>query len=99
MSREERIDALLAIKSNYEKKLVNTKKASSRLQHIVTTLLGNPLVTVPNFATQFQVSFPTAKSAVEKLIGLGILSKSSRVAYPQYYIADEFFKAAYAEDE
>ena len=94
----ERIERLLALKAKYEKKLASSKRVSSRLQPIVSHLLGSPLITIPALARQFQVTFPTAQKDVQRLMELGILKESPRQSKPQYYISHEFFAVAYAED-
>lgn len=92
-----RIDKLLKLKTEYERRLANEPRSSARLHHIVAMLLGSPLTTIPNIAKQLSITFPTAKKEVDKLLALKILHESARESKPKYYIAREFFDAAYDE--
>jgi Fic family protein len=94
-----RIDRLLALKAQYEQLLARERRSSVRLQQIVVSLLSSPLTTVTALSREFGVSFPTASQDIRKLTALGILRESTRAAKPQYYVAHEFFAAAYSEDE
>jgi Fic family protein len=94
-----RIDSLLKLKSKYEQKLANEPRSSARLHSIVAYLLGSPLTTIPDVVKRFSTTFPTAKKEIEKLIALNILEESPRNTKPKYYIAREFFAAAYSENE
>jgi Fic family protein len=91
-----RIDKLLVLKSTYEQRIIENDWPS-RMQKMVASLFGSPMITVPRIAKQFDITFPTAKSDVEKLIGIGVLEESKRKAKPQYYVAPEIFEAAYSE--
>jgi Fic family protein len=93
-----RIDKLLALKKKYEEQLADEPRSSARLQQIVWHLLGSPLVTIPNLAKKCSITFPTAKKDVDKLISLGILHESPRDTKPTYYIAREYFAAAYVDE-
>ena len=92
-----RIDKLLKLKADYERRLASEPRSSARLHHIVGMLLGAPLTTIPNIAKQLSITFPTAKKEVDKLLALKILEESSRGTKPKHYIAREFFAAAYDE--
>lgn len=94
-----RIDKLLKIKARYDEKLASHPRSSARLNNIVAYLLGSPLTTVPDLAKRFSITFPTAKNDMEKLIALKIVRESPRDTKPKYYIAREFFQAAYSESE
>jgi Fic family protein len=93
-----RIDKLLKLKSIYEEKLAQQPRSTVRLQQIIVSLLSSPLTTIPALAKQFNVSFPTAQEDVRKLVALEILYESPRENKPRYYIAREFFAAAYDDD-
>ncbi len=93
-----RIDKLLELKSEYEKRLTKEPRSSVRLQQIIVFLLSSPLTTIPALAKQFKVSFPTAQQDVRKLIGLGVLTESPRSSKPQYYISREFFRVTYSDE-
>jgi Fic family protein len=92
-----RIDALLDAKHTYERRLATMRKGSARLHQILGYLLSDPLVTVPKLVSMLKVTFPTAQADVRKLIDLKILETSGRKSTPQYYIAMDFFRAAYSD--
>jgi len=94
-----RIDKLLVLKRKYEEMLAKERRTSARLQQIVGYLLGSPLITISNLAKNFSITFPTAKKDIDKLISLGILHESPRGTKPTYYIAREYFRAAYVEND
>ena len=93
-----RVDRLLAIKRKYEIQLGHVKKASARLNKIVDNLMSSPLITIPATAREFGTTFPTASADIQKLVSLGILQESPRKSKPKYFIAAEFYSAAYTED-
>ncbi|HTV97585.1 MAG TPA: Fic/DOC family N-terminal domain-containing protein [Steroidobacteraceae bacterium] len=93
-----RVDKLLKIKAEYDKRVLAAPRTSARLPRIVTYLLGSPLVTISEVMKQCATTFPTAKKDVEKLVALGILSESARSARPTYYMAHEYFGAAYMDE-
>jgi Fic family protein len=93
-----RVDRLLSIKAEYDKRVHEAPRTSARIPRIVTYLLGSPLVTISEIMKQCNTTFPTAKKDVEKLASLGILFESGRSVRPAHYIAREFFAAAYVDD-
>jgi Fic family protein len=58
-------------------------------------LIGLPLITISNLAKKCSTTFPTAKKDIDKLVSLGILHESPRGTKPTYYMAREYFAAAY----
>jgi Fic family protein len=93
-----RVDNLLVIRRKYEERLTQIRKASGRLHKMLTSLMSSPLTTVPATAKEFGVSFPTAQADIRKLVAIGVLSASKRKSKPQYFVAAEYFEAAYAEE-
>ncbi len=93
-----RIDKLIEIKRRYDKLLAGLPRAPGRLQQMVDRLISSPLTTVPEVARLFGVTYPTAKSDIEKLVALGILEETKRRSKPQYYISMDCFSAAYSEE-
>ena len=93
-----RVDKLLKIKSEYDKRVMDAPRTSARLPRILTYLLGSPLVSVSEIMKQCGTTFPTAKKDVEKLVSLEILYESTRSVKPTYYIAREYFAAAYTDE-
>lgn len=93
-----RIDTLVGLKEEYHGRIHNQTQASARLIQIITDLFENPVVTIPAFAEKYRVSFPTAKSDIEKLIDLGILVKHRAKQRPQIFLAAGIMQAAYGEE-
>jgi Fic family protein len=93
-----RVDQLLQIKGEYDRRVHEAPRTSARIPRILNFLLGSPLVTISEIMKQCSTTFPTAKKDVEKLVALGILFQSDRSTKPTYYIAREFFVAAYTDD-
>jgi len=91
-----RIDALVILKTEYEAKIA-TASLPARLMQIVLALFDFPMISVPIVVKKCNVTFPTAKKDVERLMELGILSPSSLRGSPQNYIASQIFKIAYTD--
>ena len=68
-----------------------------RMHAIVARLFTNPIVRIPDVVRQVDVTYPTAKNDVEKLIDLGILEELAST-YPKAFVAREIFDTAYDEN-
>ncbi|MEN8260513.1 MAG: Fic family protein [Pseudomonadota bacterium] len=93
----DRIDKLVALSDNYAMK-VGASGGSARLQPIVDRLFESPIVTVPQVKDLTAVTYPTAKTDIERLITIGILQEGPPETYPKYFFAPEIFKIAYRDD-
>ena len=70
------IQALMALKADYEKKLID-KKASGSATRLIDNLFTNPITTIPHAMAYLHVTYPPAKNAVECLVDMGILTELS----------------------
>ncbi|MGQ0332957.1 Fic family protein [Halomonas elongata] len=92
-----RVDALVRLKEDYQGRIHDQTQASARLIQIINDLFENPVVTIPAFSERYGVSFPTAKSDVQKLCELGVLEKHRKKQRPQIFLAAGIMQAAYSE--
>jgi len=67
---EKRCDRLLAVHRNFHNRLHG---GSVRLSKLVDSLFESPVISVTTYRKKFEVSYPTARSDLKKLHGLGIL--------------------------
>jgi Fic family protein len=92
-----RCDQLRALRNDYMSR-VEAAGGSIRLHTIVEGLFRSPVVRVADLLGILNVTYPTAKSDVERLIDAGILSElagpSARTVY-----AHEIFRIAYSDLE
>jgi Fic family protein len=72
--------------------------AGPRSHPIVEGLFTTPVLTIPDVAKQFEISYPTAKSDVDGLVNLGILTEIANT-YPKLYYSEPIFNIAYDEEE
>ncbi|SHL26035.1 Fic family protein [Halomonas caseinilytica] len=93
-----RVDLLVGLKEEYQEKIHSQSQASARLVQISSDLFENPVVTIPAIARRYDVSFPTAKSDVNRLVKLEILKKHPESQKPQIFFADGIMRAAYGEE-
>lgn len=71
--------------------------SSGRAHRIVEGLFSNPIVRVADVARRLDITYPTAKGDIDKLVEGGILSEMAGT-YPKAFYAREIFNAAYRED-
>lgn len=72
--------------------------SSARTHEIVNQLFTNPIVFRTGIQEKFQITYPTAKAEIERLIALKILTKIND-RRPLAYVAPEIFRIAYGTDE
>lgn len=90
-----RCDQLRRLRDEFHRKV---DKPSSRTARIIEELFSRPLVTVPQLSQQYQVTYPTAKADIDRLVRVRILSELPEL-YPKTYYAAEIMKVAYEEEE
>lgn len=93
----QRCELLREIKNRYAKLLEETD-GSVRLNQIVEGLFYSPYIQVANLAKQLSVSYPTAKSDVERLVNVGILAELPN-ASPKTFYAPAVYDVAYRDLE
>ena len=89
-----RIDRLVEKRSEYHQ-LTSGIDNSGRLHPIIEDLFATPIVRVSGLASKFGVSYPTAKSDVQKLVKAGILRELQGV-YPKAFYAQDIWTIAYS---
>ncbi|TWT85881.1 Adenosine monophosphate-protein transferase SoFic [Posidoniimonas polymericola] len=88
-----RCDRLRRLRDEHFERLSKTRGAV-RLHGIVEGLYQTPVVTIASLPEAYQVTYPTAKADVEKLVKLEILSEWPD-KHPKTYYAPEIFDIAY----
>lgn len=91
-----RIDKLIEIKDKYLS-LVAGSGGSARLHSIVENLFNSTAITIPMVTEMVSVSYPTARSDINKLVELNILRCLDGKRRPNVYYANEIVDIAYTE--
>jgi Fic family protein len=81
---ERRCDRLLQLSQTYKEKLKSIR-GSSRLNLIVDELFNVPIVQVAQIARRYEVTYPTARADVDKLLAAGILIEFHDARQKTYY--------------
>lgn len=90
-----RCERLLKIRERFQTQLSSTG-GNVRLHTIVEQVFAYPFVRVTDVAKRLEVTYPTAKADLEKLVGVGILQLLDKTA-PITYYAPEVFSVAYED--
>lgn len=69
---------------------------STRSHRIIDRLFDSPVLTVPMLVRDLEVTYPTAKSDVHKLVSKQIL-KGIDGTYPKHYLSPEILRIAFRE--
>jgi Fic family protein len=93
----ERCHRLVTLREAYRKR-VGELRGDVRMIKIVDSLFEHPFVRVGDLARRLDVSYPTAKADISRLLQAGIL-KELKGETPRTYFAPELFDAAYADLE
>ena len=88
-----RCERLLAVSQKYQHQLQETG-GNVRLQAILDQMFIHPFAGVADIARRLEVTYPTAKSDLDKLADVGILKLLPEHS-PKTYFAPEIFKIAY----
>jgi Fic family protein len=89
-----RCDQLRRLRDEYHAKADRT---SGRMHQLIEGLFTNPMILITEAARRLDVTYPTAKSDIVKLVELGILVEL-RESSPKAYFSRAIFDAAYHED-
>lgn len=90
-----RCEHLGTLKDKYHQE---AEGAGPRSHPIIEDLFTSPILTIPNVASRYGISYPTAKSDVNKLVRLKILAKIED-ARPKIFYCPGIFRIAYEESE
>ena len=89
-----RCEDLRLLRDDYHQK---TDGMSGRMHQLIEGLFSNPMIRITDAAQRLDVTYPTAKSDILKLVELGILTEMREV-FPRAYFSPAIFNAAYHED-
>lgn len=89
----QRCDRLQRTKEAFKEKLWEAG-GHIRLDQIVESLFHSPFVRIVDLARKLEVTYPTAKADVERLVEVGILSELKDIS-PKTYYSPEVFNVAY----
>ncbi|HEX7807074.1 MAG TPA: Fic family protein, partial [Thermoanaerobaculia bacterium] len=89
-----RCDLLRGLRDEYHER---ADRWSGRMHRLIDGLFSNPIVSIPTLQKQLNVTYPTAKTDVDKLIAEGILEPLA-LRRPQAFYARAIFAAAYSEE-
>lgn len=84
---QQRCERLIQLSSSYKER-VKALAGSWRLQNIADSLFLSPAVRISTLAERHQVTYPTAKADIEKLMSVGILHEFPDSS-PKTYFAPE----------
>ena len=90
-----RCERLQRIKNNFMARLSEVG-GSIRLNRIVEDIFYSPFVRIADLPKKLEITYPTAKADVERLVQAGILKKLANIT-PTTYYAPEVFNVAYEE--
>ncbi|NOZ51498.1 MAG: Fic family protein [Chloroflexi bacterium] len=88
-----RCDQLVRLFASYRER-VNTLAGSWRLQNIVDELFLAPVASISSLAKRYDITYPTAKSDITKLVSIGVLQEIPN-SHPKTYFASEIFDITY----
>ena len=90
---EYRCDRLVQLSASYRDR-VTSLAGSWRLQNMVDALFLRPVISISSAAKHYNISYPTARSDIEKLLSAQILQEIPN-SYPKTYFAPEVFDITY----
>ncbi len=85
---------LREVKADYQCRL---STGSVRLMSIIDDLFDSPFVEVADLARRRRVSYPTAKSDIERLVQAGVLRELPNLRVKTYY-SPRIFRIAYSDE-
>lgn len=91
----ERCRRLLAIKEQYARQ-VSDVGGAVRLIRIVEDMFDSPFVRIATLAKKLDVTYPTAKADIDRLVQAGVLHELPGVS-PKTFYAPQVFNVAYGE--
>jgi Fic family protein len=89
-----RCDELVRLRTLYHREF---DRAHARMRGVIEMLFSNPIVRIVDVQRRLSVTYPTAKTDVERLVGVGVLEEL-RGTYPKAFFAPRIFHAAYDDD-
>jgi hypothetical protein len=86
---------LLEVRESYARRVADVG-GHVRLTEIVQGIFTSPFVRVAQLAKRLDVTYPTAKSDIERLVQAGVLRELPNVT-PKTFYAPEVFAVSYGE--
>ena len=86
-----RIEELLHFKNDLLSNLISSKERGVVLK-LAEGLIANPVLTVNRIASDYQVTYPPAASAVAKLVKLGVLREVTGRKYNKIFLCKEVLR-------
>lgn len=81
----------MTLRSEYDQKL-RAAKASASAMRLADYLFSNPIITIPAAASYLKMTYPPAKSAIERLVKLDILVEQNKKQRNRTFVANEIMK-------
>jgi len=91
----QRCERLRKIREDFARR-INEVGGSVRLTQIAEDIFDSPFVRIADLPKRLNVTYPTAKADVDRLVAAGILKELENVS-PKTFYAPEVFNAAYEE--
>lgn len=88
-----RCDGLRALREAYH---IRADQGGRRMHVIIENLFLNPIVRIGDVARRLGVTYPTAKTDVERLVKLDLLQEMPNM-YPKAWLATPIFDASYGD--
>ena len=86
------VDRLIELQNDYRERAGSASRSANVIT-IVDHLFERPALTVSDAATKLNVTYPAAKSTIDKLVEIGILFEHAG-AYPKVYFAPEILRVS-----
>lgn len=86
-----RAHKLLTLREEYRKKILNETQTADILK-IIDSLFSNPFITIAKATKISEVSYPTAKKYIHKLIEHEILTETKRLQREKTYVSHEIYE-------
>jgi Fic family protein len=94
---QERCSRLLSLKEDYRARL-DRSGCPGRVYQIVEDLFVRPFTTAPWIKDKYQVSYPTARSDLERLVKMEILNDMAlRLRRQKAYLCEDIFRITYGD--
>jgi len=93
----DRCRRLLTLRDEYDERILSTK-GSARLQAIAHGLFIHPLVNPSSLARKLNVSYPTARADIDRLVKAGILTALPNTS-PMTFYAPRVFKITFSDSD
>jgi Fic family protein len=72
-------------------------EGSIRLSQVIDQLFARPAVTIPDLARTYDVTYPTAKTDVDRLVRAAVLKHVPNTNYPKVFLCSQILEIAYGE--